>query len=90
MATRLVSFPITDGTDGGNPHITVTLRNIPIGATTISPHYVSEIAPITAPGCGAPTAYVGCGCGGDHELAPETVEAERIARAARLRRYRTC
>jgi hypothetical protein len=73
------SHPITDGTDGGNPRITVTLRNIPIGSDyELSAYYVcGDRTDNSTCAAGSPDNYVGRGCaGGATGASPETVELE--------------
>jgi len=73
------TFPITDGTDGGNPRITVTLRNIPIGSDyTLSAYYVCGGSEDNSTcSMGTPDNYVGNGCAGRVTgSGPETVEIE--------------
>lgn len=73
------SFPITDGTDGGNPRITVTLRNIPIGSDyALSAYYVcGDRTDNSTCAAGAPDNYLGRGCAGMVSgSGPETVELE--------------
>jgi hypothetical protein len=73
------SWPITDGTDFGNPRITVTLRNIPIGSDyTLSAYYVcGDRTDNSTCASGAPDNFVGRGCTGSASgSTPETVELE--------------
>jgi hypothetical protein len=71
------SFPITDGTDGGNPRITVTLGEIPAGSDyALSAFYVcGDRTDDSTCARGAPDNFVGRGCAGSTSgSAPETVE----------------
>jgi hypothetical protein len=73
------SWPITDGSDGGNPRITVTLRNIPIGSDyELSAYYVcGDRTDNSSCAAGSPDNFVGRGCAGSASGAtPETVELE--------------
>ncbi|MBX7190931.1 MAG: hypothetical protein K1X94_02680 [Sandaracinaceae bacterium] len=73
------SFPITDGTDGGNPRITVTLADIPIGSDyALSAYYVcGDRTDNSTCAIGSTDNYLGHGCAGSAAgSAPETVELE--------------
>lgn len=73
------AFPITDGTDFGNPRITVTLRNIPVGSDyELSAYYVcGDRTDNSTCARGVPDNEVGRGCaGGVTGSGPEEVEIE--------------
>ena len=73
------SFPITDGTDGGNPRITVTLGDIPIGSDyALSAYYVcGDRTDNSTCAMGTADNYLGNGCAGAVAgSSPETVEIE--------------
>jgi len=70
-------FPITDGTDGGSPRMTVTLRNIPVGSDyTLSAYFVcGDAGDVSTCAMGTADNFVGRGCtGGASGSSPETVE----------------
>lgn len=73
------AFPITDGFDSGNPRITVTLSDIPVGSDyTLSAYYVCDSG-TDASTCAAGSSdnFLGRGCTGNVAgSGPETVEIE--------------
>lgn len=73
------AYPVTDGSDGGNPRINVTLTNIPTGADYELVAYYACNSANDDSGCsiGSSDNTVGRGCNGAATgSTPETVEIE--------------
>ncbi len=71
------AYPVTDGSDGGNPRINVTLSNIPAGADyELVAYYACDTSnDDSSCSAGSPDNFVGRGCNGAASgSASETVE----------------